>query len=137
MSAEGINKEAKRWLSQARSDVAAAEDSARAKRFEWACFQAQQSAEKAMKACWFQADLDPWGHSVARLVDALPDNIAAHFASARDPARQLDKLYIPTRYPNGLPEMTPAEAYSAADAAAAIAATEGIIALATQFIEQE
>jgi len=39
MSAENIRKEAHRWLSQAQSDVGAAKDSAKAGRFEWACFQ--------------------------------------------------------------------------------------------------
>jgi HEPN domain-containing protein len=28
----------------------------------------------------------------------------------------LDRFYIPTRYPNGLPDITPAEAYSMSDA---------------------
>jgi len=131
MSAENISKEALRWMSQAQSDVDAARDSARARRFEWACFQAQQAAEKAMKACWFRLDLDPWGHSVARLVEALPhDLVGDRFAAAREPARHLDKLYIPTRYPNGLPEMTPAEAYTATEAANAIAAAETVLRLA-------
>jgi HEPN domain-containing protein len=137
MSTENINKEARRWMSQAQSDVGAAMDSAKASRFEWACFQAQQAAEKAMKACWFHLDLDPWGHSVARLVDDLPaDVVAARFAAAREPARHLDKLYIPTRYPNGLPEMTPAEAYTAKEAADAIASAEAILDLARQFMER-
>jgi HEPN domain-containing protein len=131
MSAEKTGKEALRWMSQAQSDVAAAKDSAKAGRFEWACFQCQQAAEKAMKACWFRLDLDPWGHSVAKLVDDLPREIVGNrFADAREPARQLDKLYIPTRYPNGLPDITPAEAYTAKEAADAIAAAETILRLA-------
>lgn len=122
-------------MSQAQSDVGAARDSARAGRFEWACFQSQQAAEKAMKACWFHLDLDPWGHSVARLVDDLPASlVGTRFASAREAARHLDKLYIPTRYPNGLPEMTPAEAYTAKEADEAISSAEAIIALARQFM---
>jgi HEPN domain-containing protein len=28
----------------------------------------------------------------------------------------LDRFYIPTRYPNGLPDLTPAEAFTADDA---------------------
>jgi len=138
MSAEKAGKEAARWLSQAGSDVAAAKDSAKASRFEWACFQAQQAAEKAMKACWFQLDLDPWGHSVARLIDDLPDEtVRNRFAAGREPARQLDKLYIPTRYPNGLPEMTPAEAYTAREAADAIASAEVILELARLSVGQQ
>ncbi|MFA4957150.1 MAG: HEPN domain-containing protein [Candidatus Methanoperedens sp.] len=35
------------WLKQADSDMCAAEDSASSNHYEWACFQAQQAAEKA------------------------------------------------------------------------------------------
>jgi len=38
------------WLKQADSDLCAAEDSASSTHYEWACFQAQQAAEKALKA---------------------------------------------------------------------------------------
>ncbi len=138
MSAERMYAEARRWLTQAQSDIAAAKASAESSHYEWACFQAQQSAEKSIKACWFSLDLDPWGHSVVKLVDGLPaDLVGQTFESVREPARQLDKLYIPTRYPNGLPEMTPAEAFSAGDAEAAISAAERIHALARQFIESK
>ena len=37
------------WLNQARHDVAQAEDSRRAGCHEWACFAAQQAADKAVK----------------------------------------------------------------------------------------
>ena len=136
MSVERNRSEAMRWMKQARSDSAAARDSARNGHCEWACFQAQQAAEKAMKACWYQLDLDPWGHSVAKLVDDLPRDIVGEaFLSVRDSARQLDKLYVPTRYPNGLPEMTPAEAYSESDAQSALAAAESILALVQRYID--
>ncbi len=36
-----------------------------------------------------------------------------------DIALALDKLYIPTRYPDALAELTPAEAYTRAEAATA------------------
>jgi len=39
-----------KWLRQALSDLAAARDSLNANHHEWSCFQAQQSAEKALKA---------------------------------------------------------------------------------------
>jgi HEPN domain-containing protein len=37
-----------------------------------------------------------------------------------DDARHLDRMYIPTRYPSGLPDVIPAEAYTAGDARAAL-----------------
>lgn len=35
-------------------------------------------------------------------------------------AAHLDKFYIPTRYPNGLPDLTPSQVYNSQDAAQAI-----------------
>jgi len=42
--------EAERWLAQALRDLEASKNSARSGFHEWACFQAQQAAEKAVKA---------------------------------------------------------------------------------------
>jgi len=38
-----------KWLKQAEADPQAAWDSYRARHYEWSCFQAQQSGEKALK----------------------------------------------------------------------------------------
>jgi HEPN domain-containing protein/predicted nucleotidyltransferase len=118
-----------RWLKQAQADLRGAQASHAAASFEWACFQSQQAAEKAMKALWFRLGHDPWGHSVMRLMDELPDETTRQIlGDLRQDARDLDKLYIPTRYPNGLPEMTPSEAYGDIEAIAAIEAADRIIA---------
>ena len=42
--------ESKKWFEQARKDLKAAKDSLNSENYEWACFQAQQSSEKALKA---------------------------------------------------------------------------------------
>jgi HEPN domain-containing protein len=39
----------------------------------------------------------------------------------------LDKFYIPTRYPNGLPDLTPGQSYEATDAEQAIEKAEFFI----------
>lgn len=44
-----------------------------------------------------------------------------------DTARELDLLYIPTRYPNGLQSGTPTEAFSVAQAERAIASAECVV----------
>jgi len=45
----------------------------------------QQAGEKAVKAIWYARDLDPWGHSIARLIRELetddPQRTFAPFAS--------------------------------------------------------
>lgn len=128
MSAEKRKHEAERWLSQARSDIAAAELSAAGASFEWACFQAQQAAEKALKAYWLSGGHDPWGHSLLRLVREHPEAPSSNvFDGLEEHASALDQYYIPTRYPNGLPDLTPHEVYSERQAAAAIASARRII----------
>lgn len=83
-------------------------DSQRAERHEWACFAAQQAAEKAVKALHLASGQDAWGHVVARLLRELPVPPPPNLV---DKARVLDNLYIPTRYANGHAEGPPFEHY--------------------------
>ena len=98
--------------------------------YEWACFQVQQAAEKALKALWLGNGFEPWGHSVLRLIDEYPDESvrSGPLAALRSAAKALDKLYIPTRYPNGLPDLSPFEVYTDVEAQAAIAAARSVLA---------
>jgi len=48
----------------------------------------------------------------------------------REDAVALYKLYIPTRYPNGLPELLPAEAYGKGDAERALQCAKNLIKIA-------
>ena len=130
MGREKHADEALRWLAQARADLRAAEGSVRAGSHEWACFQAQQAAEKALKAVWFGNGFEPWGHSVLRLIDDYPDESVrlGLLAGLRSSGKALDKLYIPTRYPNGLPDLAPYEVYTDVEAQAAIAAAQSVLA---------
>jgi HEPN domain-containing protein len=52
---------------------------------------------------------------------------------ARD-AQSLDRYYIPTRYPNGLPDITPAQAYGEPDAQSAIASAQRILELCEKHV---
>ena len=105
----------------------------------WAhcCFHAQQAAEKALKALWYSLDGDPWGHSVARLVDDLSEiDEPAHkgMADLAETAARLGPFYIPTRYPNGLPDITPDRAFFEADAREAIDAARRLLERAASLI---
>ena len=114
MSSEKRQHEANRWLKQAHFDLHAAETSISGGSYEWACFQAQQAAEKALKAFWYVHGYDPWGHSLLRLVREFP--LATESGSLQNDlnevAAMLDQYYVPTRYPNGLPDLTPHEVYT-------------------------
>ena len=88
------------WLEQAEHDLAHASEAREAGRHDWACFAAQQAAEKAVKALHLALRQEAWGHVVARLLSALPPTHAAS-EELLDAARSLDNFYIPARYPNG------------------------------------
>jgi HEPN domain-containing protein len=98
------------WLNQALRDLEQAEDSRRAGRHEWACFAAQQAAEKSVKALHLSWRQEAWGHVIARLLRELPDTIAVP-EELVEKGRVLDNLYIPSRYPNSHPEGAPFEHY--------------------------
>jgi HEPN domain-containing protein len=101
-----MTNRAKDWLAQGERDLMQARDSRAAERHEWACFAAQQAAERAVKALHLALAQDAWGHVVARLLAELP--IAAG-ADLIDKAKVLDNFYVATRHANGHPEGAPFE----------------------------
>lgn len=96
------------WLRQAERDLEQAIDSQRADRHEWACFAAQQAAEKALKGLHLALGQEAWGHVIGRLLTELPIDVTADLI---DKAKVLDNFYIATRYANGHPEGAPFEHY--------------------------
>ena len=107
------------WFNQAVRDLEQAEDSRRAGRHEWACFAAQQSAEKSVKALHLHLRQEAWGHVVAKLLQELPPTVNVP-SLLIEKARVLDSFYIPPRYPNGHPEGAPFEHYGSLQSEEAI-----------------
>lgn len=99
---------AKDWFAQAERDLEQAKSSHDGKRYEWACFAAQQAAEKAVKALHLALGEEAWGHVVAKLLQELPVQVPDNLI---DKGMVLDSYYIPSRYPNGHPEGSPFEHY--------------------------
>ena len=101
------------WLHQAQADLAQAQLSADAGHHEWACFACHQAVEKALKALHLHHGQQSWGHGLGRSFLDLPvgvaDSLAAEVADLQDRLRVLDALYIPTRYPDSLPEGAPTD----------------------------
>ena len=98
----------KDWLTQAEHDLEQAASSRREGRHDWACFAAQQAAEKAVQALHLARGQEAWGHVVARLLSELPDAPPEHLI---EQGRALDNFYVATRYPNGHPEGAAYEHY--------------------------
>ncbi|MBT9131098.1 MAG: hypothetical protein DDT42_01922 [candidate division WS2 bacterium] len=100
--------EAKSWFTQAHAEFNDALDLEKRCRFYLSLFLYQQAAEKALKAFLFsRGEEELFTHSVKELIDiALSyDKAFEGIKSAKD----LDRYYIPTRYPNGLAGNVPSE----------------------------
>ncbi len=100
---------------------------------DWACFAAQQAAEKALKAVLMSRGADAWGHTVTALLGVVAGDAAEELVVC---AKTLDKHYIPTRYPNGLDAGAPADFYTRKDSDDAIACAERLIGFARRQVEQ-
>jgi HEPN domain-containing protein len=105
-----MSNRANDWFKQALRDLEQAEDSQRAGRHEWACFAAQQGAEKAVKALHLHLRQEAWSHVVAKLLRELPKAVSVP-EEIVEKGRVLDTFYIPPRYPNSHPEGAPFEHY--------------------------
>ena len=128
-------EEAIRWFKQAKADIESAKDSLTTKHFDWACFQAQQAGEKALKAFLYQKGFRAiLTHSVRDLLNEC-NKYENTFLDFVDQGRYLDTFYIPSRYPNGLPGNNyPAEFYTKEDADKCISSAVLILQEVEKFI---
>lgn len=84
------------------------------------CFLAQQIAEKAFKALLYATgETAVLGHSVEDLGRRASEKAPA-LEEVREAAAELDVYYVPTRYPNGLPENIPARVFGQGSAERAL-----------------
>lgn len=97
------------WFAQAEKDLEHAKAARDDGTHEWACFAAQQSAEKAVKALHLKIGQEAWGHVIGRLLAELPPAVGA--AHLLEQGKVLDNFYVATRYANGHPEGAPFEHY--------------------------
>jgi len=96
-----MKKEVDNWLRQAQSDLIAAGNSLKSKNYDWSCFQAQQAAEKALKALYLQTFKEIRKvHDLTFLAKKLefPDELL-------NSCIRLNKVYLETRYPNAEEEI--------------------------------
>jgi len=114
------------WFRQAEKDLTHATASLAQAHFEWTCYAAHQAAEKAVKALLQSLGVDAWGHSITFMLSEagkeidLPANLA-------DLAKQLDRHYVPARYPDAHPQGAPTDFYTAKEATAAIEASREVL----------
>lgn len=125
----------KDWLDEAKGDLDHARNDVRGGFYNWACFSAQQAAEKAIKAVFQRMGAEAWGHSVADLLMELskkhdiPEKLS-------DEALELDKAYIPTRYPNAHPSGSPRSRYTKEEARRLIGYGERIVKFCSDLLSK-
>jgi len=114
------------WLRQAKRDLEQARHAMAGGFHEWACFSAQQAAEKAVKALYQHLGADAWGHSVSALLSGLPKTAKAP-PDLIDFGKSLDRHYIPPRYPNSFPQGIPGDYYTPREAEEALNHAQAIL----------
>ncbi|MBC7091393.1 MAG: HEPN domain-containing protein [Nitrososphaeria archaeon] len=103
------------WMDQAEGDLEHAKSDLKLGFYDWACFSSQQSAEKAVKAVFQKLGVEAWGHSVYDLLLELKNRIDVS-DELLECSLELDKAYIPTRYPNAHPSSSPRRRYTKKEA---------------------
>ncbi len=132
-----MNDDARRWLAQTMEDRRTIDVLLDGGRYYMVCFLSQQTAEKALKAYLYARGEDPvFGHSVSKLCERCAGYDEA-FGALKRRVKNLDQFYIEARYPNGLPNLVPAEFYDAADARAAVEMVDGVLETVRGRLEPE
>lgn len=101
-------EESVRWFTQAKDEFADADELRKRGRFYLALFHFQQATEKALKAFLYlnTESIEVFHtHSIGDLMETALE-IDSDFKSCKS-AKKLDKYYVITRYPNGLPGDVP------------------------------
>ncbi len=132
------HREARRWFLQAEDDYRFVQWALSEKIFfDKACFIAQQSGEKALKACLYAlGNRRVIGHSLHEMAKELSD-ADSRFQGIAQEAKRLDRFYISTRYPNGLPGGSPFEIYDESDLRNTHQDVSKVIAVCRGFLEEQ
>lgn len=125
----------KDWMDEAEGDLEHAKSDMERGYYNWACFSAQQSAEKAVKAVFQKLNAEAWGYSVADLLEELSKGREVS-EKLMNGALELDKAYIPTRYPNAHPSGSPRSRYTKEEAGRLIEHAEKIVKFCSDILSQ-
>ncbi|ODS35522.1 MAG: hypothetical protein A7315_14695 [Candidatus Altiarchaeales archaeon WOR_SM1_79] len=131
-----MDKEAERWFRQAVYDLEAAKWNMEGEYHENACFLAQQAVEKALKAVLYSTGKRK---ILTHSTFSLARECAEHYDEFKDVLNlcaDLDKHYIPARYPNGLPDNIPHDIYTKNDADESISHADKIINIVKGIMEK-
>ena len=113
------------WLAEARADLRHAEASKRIGDYNWACFAAQQAAEKALKALVLHVLGEyPRGHDLVKLYRRVREFVKLELSEGS--LARLSAYYTQARYPNAGIER-PSEEITREQADEAVAVARGVV----------
>ena len=119
------------WLNRAKSNLAIAKNRVPDAYLEDLCFEAQQAAEKAIKARLMMLNINfPYVHDLARLLSLL-DDVGEYVPDAVRRAADLTPYAVLTRYPSSTRELT-FEEYDAA-----VATAEAVVQWAEERLQSD
>lgn len=110
-----MSERSRDWFNQAKRDLENAKYELDGGFYEFSCFLCQQAAEKVLKSLYQKMGAEVFGLSITGLMQRFP--LTGNFdEKLLNEAKELDKAYIPTRYPDSIPEGSPFMMYSADEA---------------------
>lgn len=116
-----------RYLKQGMRNIGSANGDMNEGDYEWACFKAQQSAELFLKGFLRSLGKIATGHSTMKLLQGISELNIAIPKEIESCCRELDKVYIPTRYPDAYAWGAPMDYYSEDDAVDSIKCAEKVL----------
>ncbi|MBR1369437.1 DNA-binding protein [Methanocalculus chunghsingensis] len=128
-------REAERWFRQGEKDLRSSKNSHSSGDYEWACFQAQQSSEKVLKALLYARGFRRiLTHSIFELIIEI-GIFANEIMALKTEAKLLDSVYITSRYPDSIVgNLTPSEYFEEEDAIQCIRSAELIYGIAKKLL---
>jgi HEPN domain-containing protein len=135
---KAAEKEALRWFLQSRDDQKFVEWVLKEEVFfDKGCFISQQAGEKALKACLYaMGERRVFGHSLYEMVENISES-DARFRQIISEAKRLDRFYIPTRYPNGIPGGSPFQVFDKNDLIRACEDLKAVMELSRTFLQEK
>lgn len=107
-----IREEALRWFEEGESDISTAKILLEHKKYNPSAFYSQQAAEKILKGLLLAYNEATWGHSVLSLLQRLDEIMDVDIGEIEQCAKELDRHYIPSRYPDAYPSGKPEDYYT-------------------------
>lgn len=124
------------WFAEAKNDFSMGEILRGAEKFNGAVFHYQQAVEKAVKALLYLINEQPWGHSILKLLEQYDTEAHPVAEQFKSDAREVDRHYITSRYPDALPDLAPKDAYDAEITSGVQKKTEDLLTFVETEIER-